>query len=493
MNFKISNIFKNFTDFFNQNSGTFDATAFYENAFSDRYARIWGSTPFLHCVKDLSFVHSLVIMNNTNNEFETERRKLLYYYAEPYFGTEKSTDIINRISPILPSNNRQIKRVISTVCNTYANTPSRTIKGQNEEKLIELISYSDIDTVMNEVHQLVKLSGECLLRPLIIDGELEFEIITKDNYEMQKDNLGRIESLYIYRVRFNNQQFVDSFDVWTKDSYKVIDSNNKVITPEETNIYGEIPYILVKLNTNNIYNDSNEVIFYDLLLAQLDYNLEKILIDNTKIFNSFPIIALFNFKANLESLRPGKFIVRNDITDGEVLPYSEQINPQAQYTDLNELQKSNLKQAMKNYEMPNTLIDSNASVQSGISLQLERIGLEEYRQKDVKKLKKIERELINLIAKVANIDGKMNFSTNKDYEVDIDYVESAIPSEADKEFALLTQKFEAGLIDAKNYLVALTQLDTITNNDEAITYINDNLMNLEKIKGRIKDEQSPTI
>ena len=150
-------------------------------------------------------------MNNTNNEFETERRKLLYYYADPFFGTEKSTDIINRISPILPSNNRQIKRVISTVCNAYANTPSRTIKGQNEEKLIELISYSDIDTVMNEVHQLVKLSGECLLRPLIIDGALEFEIITKDNYEMQKDNLG-LNSISALCQRFVIRAFISNYE-----------------------------------------------------------------------------------------------------------------------------------------------------------------------------------------------------------------------------------------------------------------------------------------
>lgn len=480
--FKIN---RNSNDYHN---GMFNETSFYQYAFEDTYLRIWEKTPHAAEVKELAFLHSLVIFGQSSNENETDRRKLLYNYCKPYVSVIKKDDILNKIQSVLPSKNIAVKRVINAICKLYENTPSRLIsKNEIEEtQLSDLIKNSEYDVIMSYIHKLCKLVNECIVRPIFIDGFLKFEVISPDNYRYITDEFGRKVELWIHKIRVINGQPKDTFDIWTKDEFYVMDNNKKIVTPKAPNIYNEIPYLNFKLGADNIYSDNEELLFWELIRAQLDYNKAEIFENNSVAFNGFPIIALMNYDLPADkTFSPGRLIEINGLTDGEVMPYHEQIAPDSQYSEINDLRTKNMKQVLRDYEMPNSLVEEGASVQSGIALEIERKGLEEFRKTDRIQLKNFEKTFINHIAKIATLENSpYTFSVEKDYDVEIEFIETATPADLQVLFDITTAKFLAGIIDAKTYIMTLTSIDSFDNNEEAIKWIKDNKELLKTLEGK---------
>jgi hypothetical protein len=186
-----------------------------------------------------------------------------------------------------------------------------------------------------------------------------------------------------------------------------------------------------------------------------------------------------------KTFSPGRLIEINNLTEGDVLPYHEQITPDASYMEINDLRTRNMKQVLRDYEMPNSLVEEGASVQSGIALEIERKGLEEFRKTDRIQLKNFEKTLINHIAKIATIENSpYTFSVAKDYDVEIEFIETATPADLQMLFDITTAKFMAGIIDAKTYVMTLTSIDSFENNEQAIEWIKLNKEILKTLEGK---------
>ncbi|MEN6553977.1 MAG: hypothetical protein ABFC34_13945 [Methanobacterium sp.] len=466
--------------------------SFFANAFSSKFYNIWHKTDFANEINDLAFLYSIVIFLSNNFATENDRRRLLYYYCAPSMSTNSEKSLLNKLIPILPTSNTQFIRVLRKICNLYDAMPNRTIIGKNDIELLNIINLSDYNITMDKCYKIAKSCNEVICRPLFVNGKLLFEIITPDNYRYNVDNFGNIIELYVYRhrevQRTFNKDVIDTFDIWTNETYSILDSNLKSIKGYEKSIpnpYKEIPYVFLNLEGKNVYDENSDAILWELVKAQLDKNRSKILEDNSAINNGFPIQAFINFELDEDvSLGPGMFIQKDGVnSDINTPPYFEQLNPAAQYAELHTLGDDNMKAVLRDFELPSSMLGENGEIPSGVALEIGMMGLNELRKVDKPKMKQFENDMINLIAKMAVYEGKMTkFSAEKNYEITIEYNELKKPTDPKLEFELNKVKFEMGLIDAKTFIMSVTDIDNFETNEQVIKYINENVKLIKGIE-----------
>lgn len=319
------------------------ANTFYSKAFGGRYFYLWNATPCRNDVPQLEYAHAMNIFLQENLLTEIDRRKLLYYYSAPYMATDADDDSLNQLISILPTSNLYVKKVMRSICNLYDNDPIREFDNPKAELFADLIKNSNINVIMRDAHKFAKLSHKCLVRPEFINGELNYNIVTREYYSWTVRN--GVRELWINRIFEEECQYYDCFHVWSKDTFQVFDTGMKNITVRYLksistnenklpltdtvkNVYGKIPYL--ELSLNNVTDDVENGL-WELVRSQLDYNRLSLLDTNNAIYNGFSMMAFLNYgleKSNVK-LGAGTAIIKDDITDGQgyMTPTFENLTP----------------------------------------------------------------------------------------------------------------------------------------------------------------------
>jgi hypothetical protein len=300
--------------------------------------------------------------------------------------------------------------------------------------------------------------------------------------------------LWIHKPRIIGETVINTFDVWTNETFSVRQSENEYIefefngakVREIKNDYGVIPFVLIQMAKTNQYqlNQAGGAL-WELVKAQLDYNRVSITQNNNLIYNGFSLLMFVNTGlSGAPRVGAGQAIVMDGVTvdNGEIPPAIDVISPGTQYNEMQDLKLNQIKQTLRNLELPTSMISEDAGLQSGVAMKIERMGLDEYRRNDINLFKKVENRLINMSSIVLSYDGSSNYrgSFGGDYDVTIDYIEFNTPIDETVYFEQTNTLYNKGLISTKEYLNRMTGKEFGTD-EEAKAYIETNLAN--KISG----------
>jgi hypothetical protein len=244
--------------------------------------------------------------------------------------------------------------------------------------------------------------------------------------------------------------------------------------------FGEIPFQLRELNEIDDYElESDGGGLWELLKAQIDFNAYEVISKEQTIYNGFPLRFLGNWNlAKDEILSPNSVIVRDQImaNDNEPIPpFTDEIGADSTFQIIEELKTTKIREALRQFGLPASVIDETAQVSSGVALKEMRRELDEARLEDLNILSQLDKELIQLTLKVANLDpasgnrGRFNDT----YEIDIEYQDPQNFSEWEQLQLEADYLRTNGLISPSGYVKKMTYKE-VTSEEEAIKFILDN-------------------
>lgn len=469
----------------------YNDTAFYKDAYLVELNSLWLGTPYENELDNIAYYKGLAAFLRNTEFGERDRRLLLRAYMKPSFDHDSYDDPINKLFPAMPTDNLYIQRALKNLCIVYTEKPTREITGRQAETLAAALDKMNYDYQMLKIHRALKLMNEVAVTVVTNNKKPILKYLTPDNYRVTYDDYMNVKELWIPFYKVENRKAIHYYRVWTADTYTVKDGYlnnvpfeyngvNYTIMP---NPFKEIPYEVIKME------DDNEPVhmsigggLYELLKAQLDCNKLQFLANENLDYNGFTTWVLTNFGVTGKNFKmgPGKALVVDGVNDsGDLPPNIDTITPTAQYLDIEELKSLRIKKTLKSLGLPTSIIEDNPGVAtSGVALKIDRMELEELRKEDITRLRVIEDSLINKIARVLSNDPASIYrgKFNGEYYTEIDYIEQSIFTEPDKELSYQTELFKRGLITPSMYVNRLISNDTITTDEDAIKYIQENLL-----------------
>jgi hypothetical protein len=484
---------------FRSNNTFNEKKAFYENAFFDYFYRVWENTPFKDKAYEKAFFHAHTVFLNDNLYTENDRRNLLFNYLLPFMSADSDEDVLKKAISILPTDNLYVKRALRAICSSYDENPTRTfdVGVEQQETVFKLIQEALVTPSMRATHETAKLASKSLNYVYFKDENTpQIEVIQPEYYSYNDNHT----ELWIHRQITVNGEVKDGFWIWTATSFKAQLVNGRDVTSfvvnttdsldSAKNPYGVIP--CVELNLNSSFGNTDNTL-WELVKAQLDVNRLDFSETNNVLFTAFSMFLAKNIDfGNDIKFGIGKVItlnkLENSMTAAYEAPELDIISPESQFFEINQLKDTNIKNTLRKLDLPSSMIDENINLPSGTALKIERIGLDEYRKRDEVALKIFEKQLIQLILKVYNIDYVNTLDENMD--IVIEYNKVTIPTEPTADYELSTQQFNAGLLSLANYVNKNTGAD-VTTEEDALKFIENNLTILTKIrKMQIKGEFS---
>jgi hypothetical protein len=257
-----------------------------------------------------------------------------------------------------------------------------------------------------------------------------------DNYRYKTDELGNINEFWVsYTVNRETKKIVNNnsdikadyenrYQVWTDNEFKILDENYNIIPQEENpdniNPYGFIPFEILRLGNPTDYHE-NEYNYWNLAELQLLANQLDFITDENLIYGTIGVWLGINIDGG-ETVKLGSGrIYKAKHLDNDIMPPTlEHITAQAQYMDLRQAKDSIVREKLKNFGLPSSVIYDNNQL-SGIAMKIDRMELEEIRAKDESILKAFEKRLHKKTIDVCSTDG-----INYNDEFNISYVNQDI-------------------------------------------------------------------
>ena len=479
----------------------------YNEAFRSDITGLYSANKMLDTIiTEVPYFRALNCFKRAGKTAEQQRRALLYEYAKSTgMGADKYTDTINTLYPSLSSDNKFLKRVLNNICQVYTLEPTRTFsENVDNEYIQDILKDIRFDQTMNEIHQILKLSGKVAVRPVFNNRKLQLDVLYSDEYVSVYNEFGVMVELYKPFIKIipnldGTSEEVQRFEYWTKDIYKELDvsgnttefdisvnqyrndiegyANTQVTMSEYKHNYGVIPYIELTFESSSEDNQD----FWELVKTQLQLNHIDMLINENIIYSAMSIgIGINMDMSSKPRMSPGmifeyKNVQMNEMSD--LPPSLEYITPTTFFTELQELKETIKRSAMKDMGLPSSLISDTGQLSSGIALKLDRKELEEVRLTDVSALRQIDKDLIKHILTICKNDRASIYNINFDIgaiDIFIDYSELNVDDTFEQMSSRYDYKRNKGLIDPRSYVVGLTENETITSNEEAIAYIKAN-------------------
>lgn len=455
-------------------------------AFAPSFTAIWGTTKFANEVNNLAYFRAMTCFLGNEEEDIADRRKLVYSYLQNDFASSEQADTINQLYNILPVE-ESVSRVLRNLCTLYNEAPNRKF---DSDKVNEVYDKSGINSALLQAHRMAKFCNSCLVMPSVRDGKIEFDIYPPDLFRVETDpkDFKKITEIWVPISTMDAAGDVTySFKVWTNELYWNADIEGKTIEgTEEPNRYGRIPAVVLQFNHSrtNFYGGG----LWELVLATLDDNKLCFLVNNDVVYSSFSIWVATNFDAKTDlRLAPNKLLRITGAKQGEgesVPAQIESIHGQGSFTQIEELRDSRQRRAMRKLGLPESLVSSNPGLAaSGVSMQVDRLELQERRKEDITVMSKFERDFYPILAAVVNRDLGIGLPENSN--VGIDYVEQSEYIDPAVKSATIKEQFEAGIIGAKDYLSNFTKNEMVTTDEEAINYMVNNLTLYKRLKDAI--------
>jgi len=478
---------------YNLSQQIWDTPSIYGAAFNAELTAIWMTTPFRTEIEDMSYARAISCFMQDSEDSEDARRKLLWVYLSTFCKHDSQSDPLNIKRPILPSHNRNFQRAINNICTLYNQAPTRNYEnlsdGQTKE-LNSLLKDMKINRHLKHAYKLAKCVNEVLVRPYLIKGKWNIEILTPDLYRIEKDiytnEITRIWIPFSIRDRFGI--FQNKFYVWDNLTLKVADgegayqsfSYNGQIYPSTGLIhgYGTVPYVRLMMSENpDVIGGS----LWELAKSQLDYNSNKYIAQENVHFAALGLWFFKNIgKANDILLNPGRAFVKNDINPDDQ-PEIQFIAGSPIYNDVQNYNELSIKDTMQSFGLPNSMLNDTANLQSGVAMKIDRLELNEQRNDDIDIMQGFEEILINHIALISNVETNTSFPTK--FGVNTDYIEPSVFLEPKDELDYVQSLYEKGLISPMQYIQRLTGNTNIKTDNDAIKYIQYNLDMKGKING----------
>lgn len=453
------------------------------NAFRDGFTAIWGSTPLANEVDNLSYFRALTCFLGTEEEDLRDRRKIVYEYLSNDFATALHTDTIVDLYNIIPIE-QSLTRIMRNLCTLYKQEPTREFSSETPTVWYE---EAQINSAMKEAHHTAKLCNTALVMPVVRRGKMEIDVLPPDLFRVICDpkDYKQVIELWIPYSEVNKYGEEERFfKVWTDYDYSKRDLNGNVID-FVPNPYGRIPAVILQFSgaRTDFYGGG----MWELLLATLDDNKLKFLVDNDVVYSAFSVWIAQNFGKSNVSIAPNRLIKVDSVINPDVgqlaPPTLESISGNASFLSIEELRDIRYKRALRKEGLPESMIsgDPAMAAASGIAMEIDRAELNELRVADEMVMRRFEREFYKLFAIVANknlaaglpIDGELSINY-----VDMPrYHEAAIAAESNE------KNFRAGYIGAKEFLSTIIDDDSIADDKAAIKYINDNLILLSTLGG----------
>lgn len=442
---------------------------------------IWGSIPFvLPQIDDLCFKRAATCFLQNSEMGEVDRRRVLKEYLKRVFKNDSPNSPLEQETPILPTDNLIISRVINNLCTVYNQEPSRDFGDVNADALTEIIKDSHLNRHLKQAYKLSKVTNEVALRPYQIKGKWKIEILTPDLYRCKYDNNNEVVEMWIpYQIydRFGNIQ--NRFRVWDKDTLRVTDAEGAFINFEENGVmypasgfihkYGRLPYSFLRMSENpDVYGGA----YWELVKAQIWCNAIDYIAAENLYYNGLGIWYFQDIAPATEILlNPGRAFVKNGSNPDEN-PDIRNITGAPLYNDINIFKESYIRNTLKSLGLPTSLFNDSPGLQSGVAMKIDRMELEEYRRDDIDVLQEFEEDLLNLICVIGNVE--LNLGLPQNLEVNTDYIETQVFLEPIDEFTYTTSLYSSGLISPLQYLQRMTGNTLITSDEEAISFINKN-------------------
>jgi hypothetical protein len=481
----------------------FNETPFYLDAYQTELNAIWAGTQFNNEMNNLAYYRALTSMLRDNEVGEYQRRLLLRSYMKPEFAANQADDPINKLFSVMPSDNLYVRRALKNLCVVYTEKPQREIIGQNADMMTEVYNEIAIDSKLLAIHRIAKLTNEVAVTLIFNKYKPVFKYLTPDNYRLKYDSYGDPIEMWIPYTVVKNNSTVINYRVWTLEEYYVLDQDLNRIPFEYDgkqlmsypNQIGELPYEFIHMDTDtDEYLEKSGGGLFELVKGQLTCNKLEFLTVENLTYNGFAVWLLRNWdlKTQRIKLSPGAILVAEGLNDqmGMIEPSAETIQPMAQFLDIEALKTIKMNKILKNLGLPSGLFaDGNQAASSGVSMKLDRMELDEVRKEDVNIFRRIEDRLINKFAKILNTDtsSKYKGKFNGEYTTELDYIEQGVYQEPKDELEYNSSLFAQGLLSPAMYVSRMVANDYITDDEEAIKYIQTNLKYLEQIKGKPND------
>lgn len=455
----------------------------YVNAFRDGFTTIWGGTPLANEVENLSYFRSFTCFLGTEEEDLKDRRKLVYEYLSNDFATALHTDTIVDLYNILPIE-QSLTRIMRNLCTLYKQAPTRVFSSDTP---IEWYDEADVNSAMKLAHHVAKLCNSALLMPVVRQGKMEIDVLPPDLFRVVSDpkDYKKITEIWIPYSEVNKYgEEVRYFKVWTDYDYSKRDLDGRVIE-FEPNPYGRIPAVILQFSgaRTDFYGGG----MWELLLATLDDNKLKFLVDNDVVYSAFSVWIATNFGKSNVSIAPNRLIKVDSVINpdvGQLTPPSlESIAGNASFLSIEELRDIRYKRALRKEGLPESMIsgDPSMAAASGVAMEIDRAELNELRIADEMIMRRFEREFYKLFAMVANKNLAAGLPI--DGELSINYVDMPRYHDAATAAETNEKNFRAGYIGAKEFLSTIIDDDSIADDKAAIKYINDNLILLSTLGG----------
>ncbi|MCX7909595.1 MAG: hypothetical protein N2560_08785 [Ignavibacteria bacterium] len=469
----------------------------YEKTFNSDFIAIWQNTPFLNEVPLLSLYRAMSCWLHNSDIGIEDRRRLVKNYLSAWFSTTKETDLLNRVDTNLSTDNLVINKIVTNIFSLYHKKPTRTFDGYSEREkdyLTSILESGFYDLRLNEAGILSWLVGESLIRPRQRKGKWEFEVIPRDMYRILYDENNEILEIWIPFQKKIGEKIENFFHIWTPVEYYQLDSygqkvefeyNQQKVTVVEHGYKDResnptVPFVIVKLNQNDdIYGGGQwELIRDQLNLCLIDYLIQENLVYGTTGFWFAKNLSAYTKDLTIQ-LSPSKLIHISTGSIDEPEPEIEHKSANFLASELLAIKKEYENQILRKYGIPSGMLSDNPNLPSGVAMLIDRIEIEEQREKLKPIFSKIENELINKIVSVNNAElpTKLPFT-----EVRIDFGEFSPYYEVDKEIEINDMLFERGLITPLEYVRRLTKNELITTEQEAIDFLLTNRGNYEQLR-----------
>lgn len=454
----------------------------YSRAFDEDFSVIWGATPFIAEIPNLSYFRAMTcFLSSDLNDIE-DRRRLLYRYLENDFSADKPDDTINELYRVLPTSSG-IPRIARNLCQLYAK-PARRTFDVAEDGYNAVYRQVNVDGLLRKAHRIGKLTNNALLLPTVRNGRLEVDILPPDLFRVKTSasDFRQMGELWIPVHRRGQTHF----HVWTNETYSLRNVNGAVVR-EEPNRYGVIPAALLQFEQS--MTDFYGAAKYGLVSASLDDNKLRFLVDNNVVYTAFSVWVAVNFGKNANfKLAPNRVIQIDNVTSGEgmnVPPELQTVSPPAEYMTLEELRLNRYKAALRDEGLPEALVNNNPGIaSSGVAMMVDRQELMEIRAEDIDVMRSFEQVLCDTIRVVANADLR---SALPPVSIGVDYAEQLPYLEPQAEFDFYKSKFEYGVLSPKDFLKITGGNDLVNTDEEAMNYINTN----KSLLGNRQAQQEP--
>jgi len=460
--------------------------SFYEAAFRQRIAYAWENTPFKDEAMTIAYHYAMQSMLQDNEIGERDRRTLLYHFLYPLFSSKNAQKTLNKMIGIMPSSNRYVKRALNNICMLYNKAPEIKVlfRDKEDEKAKEALNINSLNMALQSIYQLAKIHNEVLIRPFFEKEMIQYQYFTPDSYRVEYNEDGEPVRVWIWRQLYvSGSGFETQFWIWDKDKLELHDRAGKLLSFEVNgksytsfpNPYGVLPFQIRKLNTDlNDYIDSAGGTMWELVRAQIKYNMYDFLAHNQSVLQGFPIRWALNWyfdnKTNETDIGAGSILIKDDIRnpgEGDIIPPElSELGADVTWQTLRETALEEMKEELRDIGIPSSVINDTVGNISGTALKEERRELIEMRNKDKNACVYYDKELIKLTLKIAgsSLSSPVRFRNqfNVDYDISINYADMEVSAE----FKEVQEKAEYlrtnGLVSPKEYLKMLTgvQVDT---------------------------------